>query len=129
MVPHLGHVAGEVEVPPAVVGHRLEQRLVEVGADAERAGGHAPPTQVVGAPRQLLGIADPVVGEPVREEQDAVDALGREAGGHLLAAGEPARVQVRAAARHDRAQAAGSPRPGPPASPCVPGMTTSTSVS
>ena len=107
VIPHLGNVAGEVEVPPAVVGHGLEQCLVEVRADPERAGGHAPAAQVVGAPRQLVGIADPVIGETVREQQDAVDARGCEAGGHLLAAREPARVQVRAAARHDRAQAPG----------------------
>ena len=107
VVPHLGHVTGVVEVAAAVVGHGLEQRLVEVRPDAERAGGHAPSAEVVGEPGELRRVGHAAVGEAVGEEQDAVDALGLEARGRLLAAGEPARVEVRAVARQDRGQAPG----------------------
>ena len=105
VVPHLDHVADEVEVAAAGIRHALEQGLVEVRADPERAGRDPPAPQVVGPPDELVAIRDPDVGEAVGQEQDAVDALGPEAAGDLVAAGEPAAVEVRAPPRVDRPEA------------------------
>ena len=111
MVAHLGHVADEVEVPAPRIGHALEQALVEVGPHAERARGHAAPAQVVGEPGELVVIGDADVGEAVGEQQDAVHALGREAGGDLLAARQPAPVEVGRAAGVDGLEPLGGERP------------------
>ena len=78
VVAHLRHVADEVEVAAAGVGHALEQGLVEVGADAERAGRDAPVAELVREPLELGVVDDPDVREAVGEQQDAVHAVGGE---------------------------------------------------
>ena len=126
VVAHLVDVAGEVEVAAAVVGHRLEQRLVEVDADPERAGRHPAPPEVEGEAAELLAVGDADVGEAVGEQQDAVDALLREARRDLLAAGQPARMEVGAAAGLDGGELAAGPLAGARRRVASPGVTTST---
>ena len=104
-------VADEVEVAAAGVGHALEQRLVEVGADAEGARGDAAVAQLAREPLELRVVDDPDVGEAVGEQQDAVDAVGGEAARDLLAAGQPAAVEVRAAAGVDVPEPVGGTGP------------------
>ena len=84
--------------------------LVEVGPHAERARGHAAPAQVVGEPGEFVVVGDADVGEAVGEQQDAVHALGREAGGDLLAARQPAAVEVGRAAGVDGLEPLGGER-------------------
>ena len=65
------------------------------------------PAEVVREADQLVVVGDADVREAVGEQQDPVHAIGREAAGDLLAAREPAAVEVRAAAGVDGLQALG----------------------
>ena len=56
VVADLGGVGDVVEVAAAGVGHGLQERLVEVVADPERRGRHAPGAQLPGMARKLLRV-------------------------------------------------------------------------
>ena len=94
----------------AAAGHRhaLHEVLVEVRAEAERPGRHAPAEQLPGMAHELLAVRDTDVGEPVAHQQHAVHAgAGRaavEVRRDLAAAAHPALEQVRAAAGIDPAE-------------------------
>ena len=91
----------EVEVPAARLGDLGEEALVEVGAHAERRGGD-PALPERRRPRDdLVGRGDPRVGEAVGQQQAAAHGVVAQRPADLLAPGEPARVQVRAAAIAD----------------------------
>ena len=129
VVPHLGHVADEVEVAAAGVGHALEQaprrsRSRRRTCSSRRRGD-------AGRRRadELVVIGDADVREAVGEQQDAVHAVGREAAGDLLAAREPAAVEVGRAARVDGLQALGRELPALAGGRRRSPTTTSTSLS
>ena len=112
VVADLGGRLDVVEVAAAGRGHRLQEHLVEVVADAEGGGGHAPRAQLAGVARQLVAVGDALVGEAVREQQAAVDALLDERAGDLLAAGQPAAREVGHVAGLDAAQPLDGRGPG-----------------
>ena len=91
----------EVEVAAARLGQLGEECLVEVGAHAESGGGDPALPQRRRLRDDLLGGGDPHVGEPVGQQQAAAHGVVAQRPAHLLAPGEPARVQVRAAAIAD----------------------------
>jgi hypothetical protein len=96
-------------VAAAGVGHAAEERLVEVGPQAEGRGDDAPLPPGRALPHDLAVVRDAAVGEAVGQEEAAPHGLGREVLGDLLAATEPAAVQVR---RFSRLDARHEPRPG-----------------
>src|SRR5205823_5116604 len=94
------------EAAAAVAGHRLEQLLVEVVPDPQRAGDDAAAAQLGGVAAELARVDDPDVGEAVGQQQDAVELPLPLLLGSLLTARQPATREVRAAAGLDRADRA-----------------------
>ena len=71
-VADLGRVGDVVEVAAAGVGEVLEEPLVEVVADPERRGRHAPGPERGRVGGELAGVGDADVGEAVRQQQAPV---------------------------------------------------------
>ena len=104
-VPDLGRVRDVVEVAAAGIGEFGEERLIEVLPDTERGRRDATSLELGRVTGQFAGVLDADVGEAVGQQQAAVDALGQEVAGDLLAATQPAAAQVRAATSLDLDQA------------------------
>lgn len=100
-----GHVVGdllraldEVEMATAGIGDGGQERLVEVGPDAEGARADARGAQVGRKGGQRRRIGDAVVGQAIGQEQAAVDAIRAEVGLDAIGPGGPAAMQVGGAA-------------------------------
>jgi hypothetical protein len=102
----------EVEVAAAGQRDPLEQRLVEVGADAEGRGLDATLVELAGAILEVIRIGQTDVGEPVCQEENAVDELGSLVERDLLGAPEPPLMERGRPAGVDRPQALDRPPPG-----------------
>jgi hypothetical protein len=98
-------------VAAARIGDGGQERLVEVGTHAEGAGADARRPQVrrEGGQRGRIGDAD--VGQPIGQEQRAVDALGGGVPLQRIGPGGPAAVQVGRASRVDLLEAQQRLRP------------------
>jgi hypothetical protein len=103
-VADLGRIGDVVEVAAAGVGDGLEQVLVEIVARPRRSTSTRRGPELGGVVRQLVGVGDPDVREPVGQQEAAVDAALGQVARDLLAAAEPALAEVRAAACFDLAQ-------------------------
>ena len=89
----------------AGVGHRLEQGLVEIGAEPEGRRRNSAITQLGCMADELVVVGNPDVRQAVGQEQATIDATARLSDGDLLATGQPTGREVGAAAPIDHGQA------------------------
>jgi hypothetical protein len=96
-----------LERPATGLGHATQQHLVEVHADADRRRGDAAPPKLAGMVRELGRVRDTDVGQPIRQQQRALDAgpgTVRRAAGQFLAGGQPAAGEIGRSAGGDVAE-------------------------
>ncbi len=93
-----------VAVATASRRHPLEQRLIEVDPDPDRGRDESPQAQLLHVPHDLVLIHDTVIRLPVRQQEDAREAILAHVMPHLMGRAQISPEQVRAPSRLDPLQ-------------------------